>query len=52
MDEINEMFKTCKTRNEEHLLSQNLYNNEVSIQEKLTPWSYSLYTTLPEFLRK
>jgi len=52
IDEINRLFGQCKNRKEAKALSQKLYDDEKSVMEFLTPWSYSLYSTLPEFLKK
>ena len=52
IDEINQLFANCNSRKEAKILSQQLYDNEQSVMNVLTPWSYSLYQTLPEFLKK
>jgi diphosphate--fructose-6-phosphate 1-phosphotransferase len=52
IDEINQLFANCTSRKEAKVLSQQLYDNEQSVMNVLTPWSYSLYQTLPEFLKK
>jgi 6-phosphofructokinase 1 len=52
IDEINRLFGQCKGRKEAKALSQKLYGDEKSVKDSLTPWSYSLYSTLPEFLKK
>ena len=52
IDEINQLFANCTGRKEAKILSQQLYDNEQSVMNVLTPWSYSLYQTLPEFLKK
>jgi 6-phosphofructokinase 1 len=52
IDEINQLFANCTSRKEAKILSQQLYDNEQSVMNVLTPWSYSLYQTLPEFLKK
>ena len=52
IQEINQLFSTCINRKEAKALSQKLYDNEKSVMDFLTPWSYSLYSTLPEFLKK
>jgi len=33
-------------------LSQKFFENEIYVRDHLTPWSYSLYSTLPEFLKR
>ena len=52
IQEINQLFANCAGRKEAKILSQKLYDNEKGVMESLTPWSYSLYSTLPEFLKK
>lgn len=52
LEELVSLFAECKDRNEAHELSQQLYDNESLIKEKLTPWSYSLYITIPDFIKK
>ena len=52
IQEINQLFSACINRKEAKALSQKLYDNEQHVIESLTPWSYSLYSTLPEFLKK
>lgn len=52
IQEINQLFANCHNRKEAKILSQKLYDNEKGVMDSLTPWSYSLYSTLPEFLKK
>ena len=52
IQEINEIFSQCKNRQETTELSQKFFENEIYVRDHLTPWSYSLYSTLPEFLKR
>jgi 6-phosphofructokinase len=52
INEVNQLFANCSSRKEAKILSQKLYDNEQGVMDSLTPWSYSLYSTLPEFLKK
>jgi hypothetical protein len=52
IEEINSLFAGCKDRVEAKELSIKFYENENYVKEHLTPWSYSLYSTLPDFLKK
>ena len=52
IEEINKLFLECSNRKEAKTLSQKLYDDEQNVKEFLTPWSYSLYSTLPEFIKK
>lgn len=52
IEEINKVFSNVKNRREAKDLSQKFYDNEQYVKDHLTPWSYSLYCTLPEFLKK
>ena len=52
IDEINTLFADCKNRLEAKELSIKFYENESYVQSHLTPWSWSLYQTLPDFLKK
>lgn len=52
IEEINGIFSDCKNRLEAKQLSVKFYENEAYVKEHLTPWSFSLYSTLPDFLKK
>ena len=51
-EELSTVFASCKDRNEAHELSQKFFDNEALLKEKLSPWSYSLYITIPDFIKK
>lgn len=46
IDEINSIFADCKNRVEAKELSTKFYENENYVKEHLTPWSYSLHTSM------
>lgn len=48
--ELNELFQGCKNLEEKDKLIEQLKDDEV-IKSKLSPWSYSLLTTIPEFMK-
>ena len=52
IDEINRLFEDALSKKDVIDLSQKLYENEAFVKEHLTPWSFSLYVTLPDFLKK
>jgi hypothetical protein len=52
IDELNDLFSELKDRKEALELASKLYENEGFVKESLTPWSYSLYTTIPDFIKK
>lgn len=52
IDEISELFSHIKDRSGANELANKLYESEAFVKESLTPWSYSLYTTIPDFIRK
>ena len=49
--EMNKLFKDAQTLSEQKELAKKLANEE-ALSPLLTPWSYSLYSTLPEFFKK
>ena len=49
--EINRLFKECKTSEESKVLQKKL-NDDAEIKNLLTPWSYSLFNSLPEFFKE
>ncbi len=50
IEELNDLFSTLTTEQSATLSVELFYNEELQ-KEKLTPWSYSLFATLPEFLK-
>ena len=52
IDELSDLFSHIKDRKEALDLSNKLYENESFVKESLTPWSYSLYNTIPDFIKK
>jgi len=52
LEELSTIFGSVKDRNEALELSTKFYEDEGLIKEKLTPWSYSLYITIPDFIKK
>lgn len=50
--ELNQIFKEGVSSVQElHKLGQDMYEHEEITKQKLTPWSYSLYQTLPDFMK-
>mmetsp|Transcript_21842 Transcript_21842/g.16189 ORF Transcript_21842/g.16189 Transcript_21842/m.16189 type:complete len:330 (+) Transcript_21842:2604-3593(+) len=52
LEELSTLFSSVKDRNEALELSNKFYANDALIKDKLTPWSYSLYITIPDFIKK
>jgi 6-phosphofructokinase len=48
--ELNVLFSQCENNKEKNELAEKLLE-EAFVKSKLTPWSYSLYNTLPDFMR-
>ena len=51
IDELNALFKECKTLEDKQTLSAKLYKDQDSVKSSLSPWSFSLFQTLPDFMR-
>ena len=51
IQELNELFSHCTNEIEQQDLSSKLWMDETQIKQLLSPCSYSLYATLPEFMR-
>jgi 6-phosphofructokinase 1 len=49
--ELNEIFSECKCSGDTHDLQDKLYRDDKTVKEKLSPWSFSLFVTLPDFMR-
>jgi len=49
--EMNKLFKDADTFQEQRKLAQKL-SQEEALSPLLTPWSYSLYSSLPDFFKK
>ena len=52
IEELNGLFKNCKNDNEKEDLQNQLSSDETIIRDILSPWSYSLYQTLPDFMKR
>lgn len=50
--ELNDIFREIHTHDERLKLFEELYLDDNKAREKLTPWSYSLYITLPDFMKR
>jgi 6-phosphofructokinase len=50
--ELNDLFREGTTHEERLTLYEKLYKDDAFSREKLTPWSYSLMATLPDFMRR
>lgn len=51
IDELHGLFSKCKTLDEASEMQEKCLKDNVYIKECLTPWSYSLFEILPEFMR-
>ncbi len=51
IDELNQMFQEAASSNE-FLQMQQQMSDDAAIRKILTPWSHSLYMSLPDFLRQ
>jgi len=49
--EINTLFSTAKTIDEQHRM-QEMLANETHLKEMLSPWTYSLFASLPDFFKQ
>lgn len=49
--ELNEIFSECKSSGDTQDLQDKLYRDDTTVKEKLSPWSFSLFVTLPDFMR-
>lgn len=52
MAELNGLFAGCQSAQDRAHLSEKLFEDTSYIKEALSPWSYSLYATLPDFMRR
>lgn len=50
--ELNAMFEKCKNTQESITLQQSLLHDDSKLKEILSPWSFSLYITLPDFMKR
>lgn len=48
---MNALFEKCQDNKQKEDLSDKLLNDESHIKDCLSPWSYSLYATLPDFMK-
>jgi len=51
IQELNDLFSECKTATEQRELAEQLFMDENVMKQKMTPWSFSLFSTLPDFMR-
>ena len=51
IDELNQLFSVCKTLEDKQALSQKLYKDTDSFKSSISPWSFSLFQTLPDFMK-
>ena len=51
IEELNELFAGCQDHEDKLQCANKCINDEKFVKESLTPWSYSLFCTLPEFMR-
>mmetsp|Transcript_4960 Transcript_4960/g.3401 ORF Transcript_4960/g.3401 Transcript_4960/m.3401 type:complete len:359 (+) Transcript_4960:2449-3525(+) len=49
--ELNTVFKNIQSLKEQQELAHKMQDDEEFTKQKLTPWSFSLYQTLPDFLK-
>jgi len=52
LQELSDLFADVKDRVQAFDLSQQFYENDSLVKERLTPWSYSLFSTIPDFIKK
>jgi len=50
--ELNDIFREQYSHDERIKLFDDLYQNDQKAREMLTPWSYSLFITLPDFMKR
>lgn len=51
MDELNQLFQQCKSQQDVHTLQDRLYKDEEFLRANLSAWNFSLYNTMPDFMR-
>ena len=51
INELNHLFKHCGSSHERQQLAKSLASDFTYIKENLSPWSFSLFATLPEFMK-
>jgi len=49
--ELNGLFLQCQSDSDKHELQEKLLKNENYVKEALSPWSFSLLSTLPDFMK-
>lgn len=52
INELSTLFMDVDSIAEARELATKLYENNQFLKESLTPWSYSLFSTIPDFIRK
>ena len=50
--EMNTLFRNCKTSEESYVLQKKLNDDDAEMKNLLTPWSYSLFNSLPDFFKQ
>lgn len=51
LEELNSFMQTTKTEEQLTKLQKQLISDQEYLQSHLSPWNYSLWTALPEFMR-
>lgn len=51
IEEMNILFKNCKDQDEVEEIRKHLIADDDYIKKVLSPWNFSLFVTLPDFIR-
>jgi len=51
IQELNQLFSECGSDTSQRELAEKLFLDEAFMKQRMTPWSFSLYSTLPDFMR-
>lgn len=51
INELNQLFHHCESISDRQKLASNLTSDFTYIKENMSPWSFSLFATLPDFMK-
>ena len=51
IENLNELFRGCASTADKETLQARLYKDEKYLKEVLSPWNYSLFIAMPDFIR-
>lgn len=51
IENLNELFRSCTCAADKETLQARLYKDDGYVREALSPWNYSLFITMPDFMR-